>query len=106
MKTEAPHSRASAEKPWEVTETFWASLPGEAKAVYCWNVQGDDLWVTNIRKLEQARLIAAAPELLKALKTLVERIDNDLLPKGDFPGVPSGIARAKAAIAKAEGRHA
>ncbi len=49
-----------------------------------------------------ARLIAAAPDLLNASKTLLERIDCD--PFRDIAGVPSGIQRAKNAIAKAEGR--
>jgi hypothetical protein len=65
----------------------------------------DDTWVATIREAEgnagaNARLIAAAPELLEALKFLV-----------DAEGYPSSFTmqakargKARAAIAKAEGK--
>lgn len=43
--------------------------------------------------MANARLIAAAPELLDALKELVDRYPNNV-----------GITKAKAALAKAEGK--
>ena len=48
-----------------------------------------------------ARLIAAAPELLEALEAIIDAADRDL---GDPAGMPGGpIYKARAAIAKARG---
>lgn len=49
-----------------------------------------------------ARLIAAAPLLLEVLKSLVDSIDNGY----SWTGKECGMADARAAIAKAEGRDA
>ncbi|HWV54026.1 hypothetical protein [Pseudorhodoplanes sp.] len=65
----------------------------------------------NVRREEEARLIAAAPDMLEALKALVddqwdEMDDEDLqyeLSQGNEMVRPYIAARA--AIAKAEGRH-
>lgn len=56
-----------------------------------------------------ARLIAAAPELLAACKNAIQVFDNEMHRSEDhesrfFNGEDSGIARLKAAISKAEGR--
>lgn len=48
-----------------------------------------------------ARLIAAAPELLAALKEMVEQYDGD---DGDGRYEPQRLEREKAIIAKAEGK--
>ena len=45
-----------------------------------------------------ARLIAAAPELLEALEAMVDDVDNDA------PGAFSGVQKARTAIAKAKGK--
>ena len=44
-----------------------------------------------------ARLIAAAPDLLEALEAMVEDVDNNA------PGTFSGVQKARTAIAKAKG---
>ena len=50
-----------------------------------------------------ARLIAAAPELLEALRLLVEWADGE---HGDGPVGVQSMAEARTALAKAEGRDA
>ena len=50
-------------------------------------------------KLEDARLIAAAPELLEALKNLLHAFP------GEYTEAPTHITNARAAIAKATGQN-
>lgn len=50
---------------------------------------------------ENARLIAAAPELLAACKALIAHDKNGRFGEPDFP---AAINMARAAVAKAEGR--
>lgn len=60
---------------------------------------GEDAWHAN------ARLIAAAPELLEALESLVDdgMFGYILDEKGSFPEAEALIIKARAAIAKARG---
>jgi hypothetical protein len=48
-----------------------------------------------------ARLIAAAPDLLAALQELVAEFDTRELPQGHYPQDTGGMELARAAIAKA-----
>jgi len=76
-----------------------------------WHVHTNDLWSTVhagdtlvadvIRNSDDARLIAAAPDLLAALRACVDLMQSAHLPGGrDFVE----YAAARAAIARAEGR--
>ena len=52
---------------------------------------------------EDARLIAAAPDLLAALAELVAELDNREAPQGSIYRDTGGMMLARAAIAKATG---
>jgi hypothetical protein len=52
-------------------------------------------------RIEDARLIAAAPELLEALQAIIA-LDDKVDPEGFFRGIES--IKARAAIAKATGK--
>lgn len=86
--------------PWAVhyhesTDTYTIYVAG--RSWECWAVAyvGDC-----IQDEDNARLIAAAPEMLKALKSLIALHDHTD-PEGLFRGLED--IRARAAIAKAEG---
>lgn len=63
-----------------------------------WGLSGDE-YSDHIKRVEDARLIAAAPELLDALERLVHRAMNELADPEDVPE----IAAAVVAINKATG---
>lgn len=85
-----------AHTPWMVTRC----LEQEITIQGFYSVRESKLpvvaYVSNER---DARLIAAAPELLAALKTLVEGVDEFWMSEN-----PGAVDAADAAIAKAEGR--
>lgn len=71
-----------------------------------WSVEeygDDDVPASVIHKDSQTHLIAAAPDMLAALKALVTFTEQLLNEVGVSKHYPSA-ARARAAIAKAEGR--
>lgn len=96
--------------PWEVGETLSAealAVIGDGDSVVC---EFPDRLGASVDA--DARLIAAAPELLEALTKMVERITYYAeLKEGDIPNIEdwaytynSGdMASARAAIAKAAG---
>lgn len=51
-----------------------------------------------------ASLLAAAPDLLEALRGLVNALEMEPGPRGVMDLVPGAIEKARAAIARAEGR--
>ena len=65
------------------------------------------LWPTNRRSEDEteanARLIAAAPELLEALQELMDEQNGPPLIR-DAPAWEAAMSKARAAIAKVEGR--
>lgn len=83
--------------PWHVCETDWRIVEGS-----------DGLVVADVRAplfgtgREDARLIAAAPDLFAALTQLLEIYFPD--GTNPLPSSRSSWKQAKAAIAKAEGR--
>ena len=54
--------------------------------------------------MEDARLIAAAPELLEAMESALPHVENDALEQGVNPDEDAVVIQARAAIAKARGR--
>jgi hypothetical protein len=80
--------------------------PGPAKIAKVWS--GDPSDETNGNKAEaNARLIAAAPDLLEALKDIVEQWDAAKDPHSkavalNSPKLWAALGEARAAIAKAE----
>ena len=84
-----------------VTSTHLASLDDDICEVYGGNMDDDDTRQAN------ARLIAAAPDLLAALRTLANQIspDSDDYPDSSyFRMMQDAEEKALAAIAKAEGK--
>ena len=84
-----------------VTSTHLASLDDDICEVYGGNMDGADIRQAN------ARLIAAAPDLLQKLKALVNMLSDD---KDDYPDssyfrmIQDAEKEALALIAKAEGK--
>ena len=94
MSDEMKHTPA----PWRV-QTF-AALDGYEVVSDSWDVVSASLRpAAPIRKLSDARLIAAAPDMLEALRRIVHAIDGYgcLSEKSDYD------LEARAAIAKATG---
>jgi hypothetical protein len=98
--------------PWRVTYSddggFQVGVElhdGAFDVVIC--VRGS--WTHRVKEsLANARLIAAAPELLAALKEMREfiriRFPDDSLASGNWPTVKPLVEKWDAAIAKAEGK--
>jgi hypothetical protein len=67
----------------------------------------EGMWLAGVesdRAQANARLIAAAPELLEVLRTLVEHRSRCFIPEeADFPHLANWTERARAAIDKAGG---
>jgi hypothetical protein len=91
------------EGPWSCSEQ--RGIPGHCMVAQIWDSQGNALAsvepsVDQDQATATARLIAAAPELLSALDSLVSACD---LP-GDHCEVEQALPRAIAAIKKAKGQ--
>lgn len=87
----------------------WRIIGADGYALGIWGSEAQDV-VSEKRgpmRQEDARLIAAAPELLEALKELVERRERAATDRPNYPEAKDGkdgrYARARAAIARAEG---
>lgn len=94
-----------AEGPWEVGERNGCYAPINAPNWYSLatvvvRIHGEER--DSQKGLANARLIAAAPDLLAALKRLVATVKPDALPHDK--GCGCVVHEARAAIAKAEGR--
>jgi len=89
----------------EHTPGRWDVIEGEPHTIV--SGEGDhiaDIWlVANGFKEANARLMAAAPDMLEALKRLLEWSDHDPNCIDNCP-VCNAYVNAKEAIAKAEGR--
>ncbi len=77
--------------PWTVSEDNWSQTTGDTYSIL------EESYEASERKAN-ARLIAAAPELLEALKGVLVRLEHS----GSWEGEDEKTA-ARAAIAKAEG---
>ena len=82
--------------PWKLTEHDERSARIESRLEFIARIEGID-WGSEECKAN-ARLIAAAPDLLEALKNLLWQHDNNA---GQLCGM--ALQDARAAIAKAEG---
>lgn len=92
--------------PWDVDE-------GDKSTIYELDAANPIAEVFSDRSAEEneanARLIAAAPELLDALTALLDEAEDVFVCMADATGIdrhnlPPQFAAARAAIAKAEGR--
>jgi hypothetical protein len=93
--------------PWsaarsKLNDLWTVYAPKEKNIAAVHDPYGDDDAVSEAN----ARLCAAAPDLLDALKVMV-LVAEDQGPKwrAKLPGSGSPLGRAQSAIAKAEGRH-
>ena len=87
-----------AEGPWEENDYGWYVEPSDLPPE-------DPEPVARVSKRADALLIAAAPDLLEALKGLaaaIYAVRDDL--RDDYPAVSEKFVLGLAAIAKAEGR--
>lgn len=102
---------AHTPKPWRRVERY-STLPGEKEpGLVALNIEHKGRCIAgvtirpDIPAMANARLIAAAPELLEAAQDLLTDIDNvdaTVLLKGG-PVSPSLVVNLRAAIAKATG---
>jgi hypothetical protein len=105
MKADAAKLETKTEQSWQVTLRMASDRVGDEDArLDCWLKPGEDVsssfrvaYVTET----QLNLIAAAPELLEALKGFVYAVENEGVVYGR---VVDGLSNAKTAIAKAEGK--
>ena len=88
-------SSAHTPGPW-----YWADNVPEAPPTYCAIVDSAGFTIADPSPMSEAdaRLIAAAPELLAALRWALDQIEDDL----DFDH-QAALEAAKAAISKATG---
>lgn len=122
--TDAKHTPG----PWSVTRDVWPDVaeyekhgigvrparPADLKrldALKGWSsgyapialVKGDKRYCDDAMRLANARLIAAAPELLEALHILLANLSSDLECEGYDPLDDARVKLARDAIAKATG---
>ena len=87
-------------EPWLV-ETFMRPNKGEVTQVAAFSEDGNRILccvVESFKKIEDSRLIAAAPDLLEALEEIVSAADGD-----GWNQLDGTLRKARAAIAKATG---
>lgn len=82
------------------TETMEVRNHGRLGAQVIWLTH--DNWISSMPDLKTAELTAAAPELLEALKAMVEVVESRGLQHG-AQDIVSAHSQAQSAIAKAEG---
>jgi hypothetical protein len=87
--------------PWEWDDEVWAEYDPEQRAPWLIGSDGQQVLTGRIkcRTEADARLIAAAPDLLKTLTILVENIVH-AMPSS---ALLAPVVNARAAIAKARG---
>ena len=83
---------------WRYTQTLSDPRP----EYEVWN--GEYIFICATDSEEKARLIAAAPELLEALKAAECQLSKYNIRDVDLPEVRSMLAKMDAVLAKAEGR--
>jgi hypothetical protein len=78
--------------------------PSEGVYIYLNVAKSDDMDATIERWKNDAQLISSAPELLEALKLLLEDSRFQVSVGGNPSAVEAMLANCRSAIAKAEGR--
>lgn len=93
--------KASESDPAEGAHVFWITAPQG-----CGQHNGEvDITSVPGNKPANAHLIAAAPDLLKALKNILRRFENCARFSGSEDwAIDAATKKARAALAKAEGR--
>ena len=100
--TPAPWFVRTLERNGEILNCFVAAKDVNGFA-YDAEIMGDDEYHDGIeRKLADARLIAAAPDLLEALKNLCDQLPSNPIPLSTYFAKDELLA-ARAALAKAQG---
>lgn len=97
---------AHTKGPWTLEEK-WALILGPEKEEICAihaGFQGEKNRVNRQTAWANAKLIAAAPDLLAALQSMLSAFDTDDHTKNRCTGELSAIARGKLALAKATGQ--
>lgn len=94
--------------PWEACERGdYSDYRGDSRVIL-----GDDMRIAVVhdsgidRQEANARLIAAAPELLEALELLLDSVIEDVEITGNSPDDIFEIVKSRAAIANAKGQGA
>lgn len=87
--------------PWLARKVAGTFLPGQIGWAIDYNEEQEQV-VDYVYKEADARLIAAAPDLLDALENVIESWGLGLLPHEDS----EALDQARAAIAKAKGESA
>ncbi len=98
--------------PWEVHSRVWHGKEGGGHAFLEVGSETSAFWVARVQTFDDdkgeysanARLIAAAPEMLEALRLLVEQLEAYQKIANTRIGLPADLAKAHAAIDKAEGK--
>ena len=89
----------------EYTPGKWAiGYDNTGNGGFCewWNVEADDEHIAKVAGEANARLIAAAPDMLEALVAALAPFNEPTRnPSGNPVGEPSWCAKARAALAKA-----
>jgi hypothetical protein len=86
-------------KPWHWGYDYYGLFGENDEPVLCYMpFEGMDLECRYDREKANARLIAAAPDLLEALRLAVRQNSHDMLLTGEE------LRQCEAAIAKAEGK--
>lgn len=88
--------------PWKLTED--QEIVGANGEEIAWGFHSDFDALTDKIKLEDATLIAAAPELLEALRGVMPDLETAATARGLRADDFENIRVAHAAIAKAEGK--
>lgn len=90
--------------PWKVGPEYYDNPQGDMKAVFCGSFADTATSVARHCKPEDARLIAAAPELLELIKEVKRDIADVAQSAIDGSRAEALFTRIEKAIAKAEGK--
>lgn len=102
-----PGRNAEDEHMCEVMTAYANGSDAKSYDLICECRKGSSVRIPVAEKIANARLIAAAPEMLEALREAEKELRGlykAIAPHGDFASRSEGISGIVAAIAKAEGR--
>lgn len=100
-------SGAHTPGPWNIAQDIHNGRIGicseQGVVVFAPHIRGG-IQLAGVQRIEDARLISAAPDLLEAAKTVMAGLLQRIHDAKEVTPVFAGIAALDAAIAKAEGR--